>query len=85
MALITSGRVRARLDVALSGRELELVKTNFGARKIIRVNQILGGISSRRRDCHFDDTPCFIPIEPPTKGTGDQMTELSPTAQASRT
>ena len=25
---------------------------------------------SRRRDCHFDGTPCCIPIETPTKGTG---------------
>ena len=28
------------------------------------------GGGSRRRDCHFEDTPMFIPIETPTKGTG---------------
>ena len=43
-------------------------------------------VPSRRREfCHFDDTPCFIPIETPTKGAGGchQMTELSPTARSS--
>ena len=40
---------------------------------------------SRRRDCHFDDTPFFIPIEPPTKGRGgcSRMT-VSPTARRKR-
>ena len=30
----------------------------------------LDGLNSRRRDCHSADTPLFIPIETPTKGTG---------------
>ena len=35
--------------------------------------------SSRRRDCHFDDTPCFIPIKAPNKcGVGcSRMTALA--------
>ena len=42
----------------------------------------LGHSASRRRGCHFGDTPLFIPIEPPAKSTGGcrQMT-VSPTAR----
>ena len=42
------------------------------------------GGTSRRRGCHFADTPLSIHIETPTNGRGGcgGMTELSPTAQA---
>eukprot|EP01052_Picozoa_sp_SAG31_P032579 SAG31_NODE_3585_length_4096_cov_14.959470_2_plen_278_part_00 len=46
--------VCARLDVALSGRELELIRSNFGARNCIRIHQLLGGISEMmRKDAHL--------------------------------
>ena len=31
----------------------------------------------RREFCHFDDTPLFIPIEKPTKGTGGVPSNVS--------
>ena len=38
---------------------------------------------SRRRGCHFDGTPLFIPVETPDKGRGgcSRVTEPSPTAR----
>ena len=40
---------------------------------------------SRRRDCHFDDTPLFAPVKTPTKGRGGcSRLTVSPTATGGR-
>ena len=76
-----SGSVESKkMDVDLAG-EWDVCAGKHGS-ATGSANLVVEGDNSRRRDCHFDDTPFFIPIETANKGRGGARSRMtvSPTA-----